>query len=444
MSVRLARAAGCGVALALALAGLTHGGARAADEGPVYEVRFEARIVPTERIARAEIRLGRGASALRWLRFDVDPQRHLDFSGDGRIEFEEGAVRWTPPESGGTLRYVFRIDHLRTSSSYDARCADHWALFRGGDLFPPARVRMRKGAVGRATLRLRVPARWSLAVPWPRAGSSRSTFTIEDPTRSFDRPTGWMLMGRITTLEEEIAGTRVVVAGPVDQDVRRHDLLAFLRWTLPAAREVFGGLPERLLLVGAGDPMWRGGLSGPQSAFLHAARPLIAHDGTSPVLHEIVHVVMHARSGPEGDWIAEGFAEYYAVELLARSGTLSREGVKRAFRRMADRGRDAGSLFVRHAGSDVTARAATVLRVLDRELRRASDGEGSLDDVAALLMRWDRPLTPGLLRAAAERVAGRDLAEVFRRETGRSPALPGDLPAPAPDPSRTAAAVPGD
>jgi predicted metalloprotease with PDZ domain len=292
---------------------------------------------------------------------------------------------------------------------------------------------MEDGARSRSTVRLRLPARWSVATPWERSGSSSSTFRIDNPERSFDRPTGWVAMGRIGVLREEVAGTKLAVAGPVGQDLRRYDLLALLRWTLPSAREVFGALPGRILLVGAGDPMWRGGLSGPASAFLHAARPLIAYDGTSPVLHEMVHVAMGARSGDEGDWVAEGLAEYYALELLARSKTLSRERVNRSFSRMAERGRDAGNLYVPHATGDLTARAAIVMRVLDRELRRERDGEVSLDDVAALLTRWNRALTPGLLRAAAEQVAGRDLADFFRRETGRVPELPDPLPgAPTP------------
>jgi len=419
--------------LALLLAGVAAGAPAQDGRGPargepVYDVRFDARIVPTERIARVEVRLRSGAENVTWIRFGVDPERHLEFSGDGEIETVEDGVRWTPPRGGGPFRYVFRIDHLRTRSSYDARCADNWALFRAGDLFPPARVRLADGARSKSTVRLRVPAGWSLATPWPRVKGSSSIFRIDNPDRSFDRPTGWVVMGKIGVLRETVAGTRVTVAGPVGQSLRRHDVLAFLRWTLPSVREAFGRLPERLLLVSAGDPMWRGGLSGPDSAYLHAARPLIAYDGTSPVLHELAHVAMSARSGPRGDWIAEGLAEYYALELLARSGTQSRDRVRKSFGEMARRGRDAPRLDVEHASGDVTARAATVMRALDTEIRSATEDRSSLDDVSRLLVRWERELTAGLLRTAAERVAGRSMAEFFRRETGSAPA-----PAPAPD-----------
>ena len=57
-------------------------------------------------------------------------------------------------------------------------------------------------------------------------------------------------------------------------------LLAFLRWNLPALVDIFPDFPERVLVVSAGDPMWRGGLSGPGSLYIHAERPLISGNGT--------------------------------------------------------------------------------------------------------------------------------------------------------------------
>ena len=46
------------------------------------------------------------------------------------------------------------------------------------------------------------------------------------------------------------------------ENVRVHlpDILAFLRWTLPALVDVFPNFPQRLLIVSAAKDMWRGGL----------------------------------------------------------------------------------------------------------------------------------------------------------------------------------------
>jgi len=170
-SARLATAAL--VVLAL-LAPLEAAHAQAAPAEPAkpadrfYDVLFEARLSPTERSAHVQIQLGSGAHLVRQLRLSTDPARHAGFEGDGAIELVERSVVWTPPEQGGSLRYVFRIDHLRDERSYDARCAATWALFRGDDLVPPTRARYVKGARSRSRLRLRLPEGWSAAVPYVR------------------------------------------------------------------------------------------------------------------------------------------------------------------------------------------------------------------------------------------------------------------------------------
>ncbi|MGH7289846.1 MAG: hypothetical protein ACREJT_01455, partial [Myxococcota bacterium] len=100
-------------------------------KAPVYDFTVTARIVPTERAAHVTLELGKGALNVKSMRFKIDPQRHLLFRGDGKIDVEGAHVTWTPPPSGGALRYIFRIDHLRDERRYDARCAKTWAIFRG-------------------------------------------------------------------------------------------------------------------------------------------------------------------------------------------------------------------------------------------------------------------------------------------------------------------------
>ncbi len=379
-----------------------------------YDVTFDARIRPSERIAEAAIRIGEGADAVRWLQLRIDPDRHSDFQGDGVIESGDGVLRWRPPEEGGVLRYTFRIDQLRSSTSYDARCAEHWALFRGGDLFPPARVRTLVGAQSRSKLRIRVPDGWSVATPYERLSSS--TFAVADPERGFDRPVGWLLAGRLGIVRERIAGSRIAVAGPVGQGMRRQDMLAFLRWTLPDVRDALGPLPERILVVGAADPMWRGGLSGPRSVYMHADRPLIAPDGTSPLLHEIVHTTMRARAGEDGDWIVEGLAELYSLEVLRRSRTISKRRFRRALARLAEKGRSAVTLGSGRADAIITARAVGVLHNLDAAIREATEQEASLDDVVVMLGRDRGATTTADLRRAVKKIAGRDLVPTIPGE----------------------------
>lgn len=421
-----------GWALAIALAltaspigvGVSHAQAPATPATPatpvppnkalIYEFKVDARIVPTERAAHVTLELGNGAKNVQMLRFRIDPQRHLLFRGDGKVETDGVHVTWSPPPTGGKLNYVFRIDHLRDARRYDARCAKTWAIFRGEDLVPQARATTTDGARSRTRLRVRLPEGWAIATPYVKLRGGE--YRVDHPGRGFDRPTGWMIAGALGVVREEVAGVRVSIAGPRGAGVHRQDMLALLRWTLPSLREAFTSLPDRLLIVSAGDPMWRGGLSGPGSLFLHAHRPLITEDGTSPLLHEVVHTALRLKPGSDGDWAIEGLAEYYSLQMLGRSGTVSPERMQQAYDLLAKRGREAVHLRSKTVSGAGTARAVSVLRALDLRIREATDETRSLDDVARLLVREGGVVTTQRMQALSEQVSGQDLSSFFRSQ----------------------------
>jgi hypothetical protein len=171
------------------------------------------------------------------------------------------------------------------------------------------------------------------------------------------------------------------------------DVVAFLRWTVPTLQEIFPSFPDRLLFVSADDPMWRGALSGPSSLFVHADRPMISGNSTSTIVHELVHVAMSARGGVKADWIVEGLAEYYSLEVLRRSGTISEKRFEKAHRDLADWGARAPILEVDRSYGPVTAKAVGVLREIDRSIRSGSNGSHSLDDVVRALAADHGPIT---------------------------------------------------
>jgi len=374
-----------------------------------YDLLFEATLVPTDRVARVRLRIG--PNQVKRMVLHIDPARHTNLRGDGKLVVEGSSATWEPPRAGGSLRYEFRVDALRNASAYDARISQQWAIFRGGDLFPPARVRAEAGAYSRSTLRLRVPEGWSIALPYERV--TKGTYRIENEHRHLDRPTAWMVLGRIGVLRERIVGSSVAVAGPFGQKLRRQDILALLRWTLPSLRSVLGALPPRLLIAGAGDPMWRGGLSGADSVFIHAERPLITPDGSSPILHELFHAVTGARDVVDGDWVVEGLAELYSYELLARSHTVSKARTERMLRRVAARGANAPLRGHGSTGAS-TARAVSVLRDLDAELRARTEQQKTLDDVVAELTRKRQAVSTSSFQATAEQISGLELDDFFK------------------------------
>ncbi|MGH8495644.1 MAG: hypothetical protein ACREVN_05880 [Gammaproteobacteria bacterium] len=394
------------LALLLGIAGsaVCPSGNIAADDGETYELDYLIELVPEDGIAEVRVVLGEDAELVREIRFHIEPQRHRGFSGDGEIDVDGEYVRWLPPEDGGSIEFEADIDHERGTGSYDALMTDEWALFRGDDVVPPARVRTAAGAESDARLKLTAPDGWSVVTPYP--GLDDGWVRVEHSDRRFDRPTGWMTAGNLGVRRERIRGVEVAVAGPVGHGIRRMDILAFLNWNLPELLRVFDDFHEVFLVVSAGDPMWRGGLSGPASIFLHADRPLISENGTSTLMHELMHAALRAGAEPGDDWIVEGLAEFYALELMRRSGTISEDRYERAYEQLSEWSEDADDLDAGRSKGAITARAVLVMRGLDEEIRDETDGDESLDDVVREIAESEQPVDLERLREIAEEVAG--------------------------------------
>ena len=369
-------------------------------ERPAFTLFYTAWIKPDPGIATVKLRISSHPDWVNWMRFYVDPERHENFLHSGELVREGDELLWTPPDDDAWIQYDVKIESRRSNGRYDGYITEDWALFRADDLVPPVRTDFRDGTQSRAKLEVHLPEGWSIATRYPRYTSGR--YKVDDPDRLIDRPTGWLVMGRIGTRRETIGGTKVTVAAPVDQGVKRMDMIAFLRWTLPTMQSLFPDFPDRLLIVSADDPMWRGALSAPNSLYLHADRPMISGNGTSTLIHELVHVAMSARSGPKADWIVEGLAEYYSLEVLHRSGTLSTERYENAHEELAEWGKDVELLDVERSHGPITAKAVGRLRLIDKEIREQSGGRRSLDDVVRTLATTDGEITREAFAAAVE------------------------------------------
>ncbi|MEY6430830.1 hypothetical protein ABC977_00225 [Thioalkalicoccus limnaeus] len=362
-----------------------------ATDPATFGVLYSVWIKPESESAVVKIRLTRNVHFVQRLTLRIDPQRHSHFFGTGQVSVQGNQVRWTPPAQDAWLQYRVDINSRRDNGAYDGMITPEWALFRADDLVPPIHSKFKDRTSASAKLQFRLPEGWSVETRYPRYESGR--FKVDDPRRRFGRPTGWLVMGHIGTRRDHIGDSRVAVSAPVGQDVRYLDILALLRWTLPSIQQLFPGFTDRLLVVSAGDPFWRGALSGPGSIYLHRDRPLISGNGTSTLVHELIHVAMRARSGPGANWIVEGLAEYYSLEILRRSGTISEARFERAHRKLAEWGKDVESLDVERSSGPITARAVGVMREIDREIRRKSNGAHSLDDVARALAADEGPVT---------------------------------------------------
>lgn len=370
----------------------------------VYRLNYTIELLPEQDAARVTIRLGEGAHYVSRINFRIHPGRQSEFKADGDLSVEGQRAIWHPPAEGGTFSLLAKVSHERKGGKYDALMTKEWAIFRGDDLVPAALVRQKKHAHSRARLYVRLPAGWdSVDTGWLRAPDG--SFYVDNPGRSFDRPTGWMIAGKIATRRDTIGHTEVAVGGPVGADLRRMDVLALLNLIWDEVEQAFGKTPRKLLIAGAPDPLWRGGLSAPNSLFLHADRPLVSENGTSALLHELTHVITRIHGARNDDWIAEGIAEFYSIEIFRRAGALSDSRYARTRQDLKDWSKAVKSLRVKRSTGPVTARAVLLLQDLDKEIRTRTKEAKSLDDVVRELMKR-RTVSTEDIRAATETVIG--------------------------------------
>lgn len=378
-----------------------------------YRLRFMVTPDPARQGAVVAALLEQRRYLLREMSMPMPAHRFRDVTGDGEVTRDGRRVTWLPPEDGGTLAWFVDLEHRRTDDAYDAWIEDDWALFRATDIIPPARTRTLKGAVSNTSIAFDLPQGWSSVTQYFGRDDS---YDVENPERRYARPTGWILLGEIGTRIDRIAGVRVKVTGPTGHSVRRLDMMALMHWTLPHVTRLLPDSPKRLTIVSAASPMWRGGLSGPRSLFIHADLPLISENATSTLLHEIVHVVARVDAAAGGDWIVEGLAEYYGMELLRRSRTISNERFRDAVADQREWGRKAEALCDGPSTGAVTARAVAVMADLDAEMRGGSGGRRGLDDVLRGLAAHDAGISVEVLRETAAGIHGGRLKALSPRQ----------------------------
>lgn len=367
-----------------------------------YRVKF----LPETDQAEVSLTLEKG-EVVQKLAFNLGSKGYYsDFSADGTWT-QDGpeSGTWLPGKGKSSLTYKVRISHPRANDTFVARMTPDWALLRGDDLVPSARLSKDDKVELVARLQFELPKGWNgIETGWPKIGENK--FRIDNPSRQFDRPTGWILAGKIGSRRTQLGDTDVTVAAPVGEGMRRMDILTLLTFVWPEAQAVFPRDPAKLLIVGANDPMWRGGLSAPNSIFFHADRPLVSENGTSSLVHELVHVFSRIRDTDKSDWISEGLAEYYAIELVRRAGGMSEDRYQAIRKKLMGWSKKVDSLRTDDSTGPVTARAVLLLQELDREIRKNTDNQRSLDDVTRGLMRLDKASTKDFIEIS-ENVMGR-------------------------------------
>jgi hypothetical protein len=393
-------------ALALSLAALSLLLALQASAKPrYYDLEYHVELLPSRDAADVEIRIN-DAKRLRSIEFSINPKTHSRFKSNGKLIEDKDKVLWLPEGKQQYLRYRAKISRKKNKEAFDALLTKDWAIFRGDKLIPGASVRGRKNAHSRATLHFKLPKGWTnVDTGWPR--HEDGYFIIDNPERRFDRPTGWIIAGKVGSRRDYLPGTEIAVAAPSAKPLRRMDILHVLNNVWPEVERSLHQLPPKILIVGSGNPMWRGALSSPNSFYMHADRPIVSENGTSTLLHDLFHVITRIRGKKNSDWIAEGLAEFYSIELQRRSGSMTEARYRKVISKLEHWSKDVSTLLHKRSSGPVTARAVLLFQALDQELQDQTHGQYNLDHVTRLL-------------AQKRKVGSKDLKQAVERYLGQS------------------------
>jgi hypothetical protein len=346
-------------------------------------IHYHITFLPEEQAADVRIDIDQ-AQWLKQASFSLRRHQLSQLQATGTLEQTDKAVIWQPNTEGRAhFQYRIPIGKQRTSGGYDAYITQDWTLLRGEALIPPISVKRGKKVDTQISVSFTLPPTWSSVTNGWTMTSDKNRFDVNKTRESvsFTRLYGWIIAGQLGTRHEQLLKTLVTVSAPRGQDFRQMEMLTFLAMVWPHLDNLFPKMPDRLLITGAGDPMWRGGLSAPTSLYLHSQRPLVGEDGTSTLIHELIHVISGIHGKDNHDWIAEGLAEYYAVELIYRAGGFSAGRREKIFQGLIARSQNVKTLKVAQSKGDVTARAAVFFDELDREIQKNTKGRFRLDQL---------------------------------------------------------------
>ena len=370
-----------------------------------FALDYTIELLPKQDQARITMALGKGSERVTELTLAFDAKRYSGFKATGGkfVATAAGKATWTPAGDGSKLTWLVRVTRPRDSGDFDARMTPDWALFRGDKVIPFIKARMKKNTESVARLQFVMPPDWTnVDTGWMRQGHR---FLVDNRERKFDRPIGWMIAGKVGTRRDQFGMTEIAVAAPKGDPLDRMDALTMINFVWPEIEGAFGKTPRKVLIVGAGDPMWRGGLSAPNSLFFHSQRPLVSENATSTLFHELTHVVTRVSGEDRSDWIAEGLAEFYSVELVWRAGGMSDARRERVYDNLREWGRSVKSLRTDRSSAETTARAVVLLHELDAEIRARTKDQKDIDDVTRILRVMHKVSTLEFI-AATEKVLG--------------------------------------
>lgn len=269
------------------------------------------------------------------------------------------------------------------------------------------------------------PPGWSQAAPWDK--SANDTYVLP---AGQTLPRGYVALGHFLGEEKRsVAGKDVHYVRLGNASSYDGRLFGLIENATPYYAAVYGpGVHHDVLVVNAPDPMFRGGLGGADSFFVHESADI------RTVAHEYAHVfqLFGTRENPPDSsiWVNEGDADYHSALAMYAADVWTVKQVNDFFEEAAV---DATTASVKDAVLTNAAygtplerfayhKGALVLRALDETLRSRSGAQVTLSDVLRAMNAKHgdstrpeaaEPATNAEMRNVSEQLVGSDLGTFF-------------------------------
>jgi predicted metalloprotease with PDZ domain len=342
-----------------------------------------------------------------------------------------GAEGWRVSGARGPLEVTYEVDLDYARKDWPAGNEQAGKLFEQALYTVTRPLFVYTTGVDRAVVRFEVPEGWQVAAPWTqRAPNEFAARSVADlAVNSF-------VAGRYESASTEVAGLQVVAALPGASAAAARHTSRVVEQVAAVARRLFEAKEPQPYLFTIFHAPQEDGEAFTSSAALTTPWNLEEGDGfvwVNTLAHELLHHwIGHRIRGADDSmqWFTEGFTEYYANVAVSRANVVSREHVRQkiAFQLGGYLLSTASSLY-----DDVTMVSAgkqkgryrfavydagwVLAFGMDAEIRKATNGEKSLDDLIRLLDTkygaTSTPVTTASIVTAASEIGGTDLG-VFR------------------------------
>lgn len=214
-----------------------------------------------------------------------------------------------------TLAFTVSVNRAAfKAGEYNAYLGPDWGVFRAESLALGFNYSYVEGTPFRwaATVRWDVPAGWSAEMALPRASGVERAFRLPEGEVL---PRGFVALGKLDVATAAGAGKEFRLATIGEKLSYEADAFPYLEKATPYYAQVYGPVTGSVLLaIAAPSPMFRGGLGGTDSFYVHSESDL------RTLAHEYAHAWQLFGTvldpGAASVWIAEGDADYHGAISL--------------------------------------------------------------------------------------------------------------------------------